>query len=311
MSIIRRTVATDYQAAPNNISELVELVDSGVRNGSDCGVLLDVHEKTLFKAVEQGDLEQVRLILNQDGQPLNITAVNSDGLTPLQVAVENKRLDIVKELLETSQGADLKTALLQAVLENDLECVQILLTKKPDVEIKQSDSYITPITLAAQLGHYDMVKLLMKNDQFIDEPCGSSCGCEKCALKSDMLRSQIAINSFRGLSSPNYMCLQYLMAKCGEKDPLTQAFDLNTKLERRAMEEQELSKEYLKLSQRCKRFAVDLYNECRSMKEITALLNIDEKDYNLSSETNVEKRSRANIMKTFRSAIESDHKEVR
>lgn len=301
-------MSMDYQAAPNNRLELVDLVDNG---GSGNGVLLEEHEKTLFKAVEQGDLEQVKLMLNQDSRPLNINAINSDGLTPLQVAVENKQLDIVKELLEKGEGADVKTALLQCVLENDLQCVQILLTKKADVGMKQTDSYITPIILAAQLGHYEMVNLLMKNDQSIDEPCESSCACEDCATKSNILRSQIAINSFRGLSSPDYMCLQYLMAKRGQKDPLTQAFELNTKLERRANEEPELSKEYLNLSERCKRFGVDLYNECRSTKEITALLNIDEQDFNLSSGTKVKTKSRANVTKTFRSAIESDHKEVR
>ena len=94
------------------------------------------------------------------------------------------------------------------------------------------------------------------------------------------------------------------------EDPLTQAFDLNTTLEKRANDERELKKEYLKLSERCKTFATDLYNGCRSMKEITALLNINEEQLNLSRGRGLNKRSRARVVEKLRRAIESDHKEV-
>ena len=93
-------------------------------------------------------------------------------------------------------------------------------------------------------------------------------------------------------------------------DPLTQAFELNKKVEERAKNEQELKKEYLKLSEQCKTFATDLYNGCRSMKEITALLNIDEKEFNLSCGKKVKKESRASVVEKLRTAIDSDHKEV-
>lgn len=97
----------------------------------------------------------------------------------------------------------------------------------------------------------------------------------------------------------------------GSEDPLTFAFELNKKVQKRAMDEPELKKEYLRLSERCKTFATDLYNGCRSMKEIMALLDIDEGQFDLSWGKKVEKDSRSNVVKKLRRAIESDHKEVR
>ena len=99
-------------------------------------------------------------------------------------------------------------------------------------------------------------------------------------------------------------------AKGGKKDPLTFAFELNTKVLKRSTDEPELKKEYLKLSERCKTFATDLYNGCRSMTEIMALLDIDEEQFDLSSGKTVDKDSRRNLVKKLRTAIESDHKEV-
>ena len=91
---------------------------------------------------------------------------------------------------------------------------------------------------------------------------------------------------------------------------MTLAFELNTKVQKRAKDESELKKEYLQLSERCKTFATDLYNGCRSMKEIMALLDIDEGQFDLSWDKKVDKDSRSNVVKKLRRAIESDHKEV-
>ena len=107
--------------------------------------------------------------------------------------------------------------------------------------------------------------------------------------------------------------LSYLDEKGTTDDPLTQAFKLNKDVQEQALIERELKKEYLKLSEICKTFATDLYNGCRSMKEIAALLDIDEKKLNELSNSNGkvdEVESRASVAKKIRIAIESDHKEV-
>ena len=86
---------------------------------------------------------------------------------------------------------------------------------------------------------------------------------------------------------------------------------MNTKVRERASDEPELKKEYLKISERCKTFATDLYNGCQSMKEIATLLDIDEDklifdchDKRLNGE------ERDCVVKKLRTAVKSGHIEV-
>ncbi len=201
----------DFSAPPDSKTELRELFVDGPGESLietvTTGVFLDQNEVEFFDAVESGDINLVKRKLDDINNPVNINAINSDGETALQIAVENNKFEIMKELL--AKGADLKIALLQCVIENDLECVKVLLSNKPDDIHISEDSYITPTILAAQLGHYEIVHLLIQNKYLIEKPHDCECTCSKeCGQKSDMLRSQIAINRFRGLSSPVYMCLR-------------------------------------------------------------------------------------------------------
>jgi ankyrin repeat protein len=95
-----------------------------------------------------------------------------------------------------------------AVERDDIDLVKSKLNDTNNIEISK-DSYITPIILAAQLGHYEIVNFLIQNNYVIEEPHDCKLNCsEECKKKSDMFRSQIAINRFRGLSNPVYMCLR-------------------------------------------------------------------------------------------------------
>ena len=190
-----------------NRTELKELLteapDGGPTRTAATGVFLDENEVEFFDAVERGDIDLVKSKLNDTNNPVNINAINSDGETALQIAVEHNHFDIMKVLLD--KKADLKIALLQCVIENDLECVKVLLSNTPKLT---GDSYITPTILAAKLGHYDIVHFLIQKNYLIEEPHSIECTCPECEQQSDMLRSHIAINRFRGLSSPVYMCLR-------------------------------------------------------------------------------------------------------
>ena len=201
----------EFSRPPDSKTELRELFVDGpgesLTETAKTGVFLDQNEVEFFEAVKRRDIDFVKGKLNDPKNPVNINAINSDGETALQIAAENSYFDIMTELL--AKGADLKIALLQCVVENDLECVKVLLSDKPDDIGISGDSYITPTILAAQLGHYAIVHFLVQNDYMIKEPHRFECVCsEECQKKSDMLRSQIAINRFRGLSSPVYMCLR-------------------------------------------------------------------------------------------------------
>ena len=199
----------DFLAAPERRTELRELfVDApsdNLNHAGTKGVFLNETESEFFDAIKDLDTALVRSKLNDKNNPVNINAINSDGLTPLQLAAKTDNPEIIQELLDN--GADLSLALLQCVVENDPESVEVLSSYAENIGIS-GDSYITPTILAAQLGHYEILNILIQNSHLIKEPHECECYCDECNQKSDMLRSQIAINRFRGLSSPAYMCLR-------------------------------------------------------------------------------------------------------
>ena len=85
---------------------------------------------------------------------------------------------------------------------------------------------------------------------------------------------------------------------------------MNTKVQKRASNEPELNKEYLKISERCKTFATDLYNGCQSMKEIATLLDIDEEKLIRDCDKRLDRGIRDCVVKTLRTAVKSGHIEV-
>lgn len=134
----------------------------------------------LFKAVNAGDVEQVKLALETDTNFNNrynialINAVNFGFLDIVKVLLENGadpnaensealinavnygHLDIVKILLEN--GADPNAAFINAVKYGRLDIVKVLLEKEINADIKK-------ITLldAAYFGHFEIAKLLLEN----------------------------------------------------------------------------------------------------------------------------------------------------
>ena len=198
-----------FFAPPERQTELRELFVDGpgdlLNQTGISGIFLNENESEFFDAIKERDIALVRSKLNDKNNPVNINAINSDGLTPLQLAAKNDNPEIIQELLDN--GADSNLALLQCVVENDLESVEVLSNNTENIGIS-GDSYITPTILAAQLGHYEVLNILIEKNYLIKEPDECECVCSECNQKPDMLRSQIAINRFRGLSSPAYMCLR-------------------------------------------------------------------------------------------------------
>lgn len=215
-SIPRVLTKMTFLPAPECRTELRELyVDvpgDSLHQAATSGVFLNENESEFFDAIKTGNIDLVRSKLNNEDNPVNINAINSDGLTALQIAAKSGNSEIIKELL--GKGADLNIALLQCVVEKDSESVAVLILSNHVQDIGLSgDNYITPSILAAQLGHYEIVHFLIENNYLIKEPHECECFCDECNGKSDMLLSQIAINRFRGLASPVYMCLRWAIVK--------------------------------------------------------------------------------------------------
>ena len=190
-----------FAAAPETSFELQErYLDSADGNSTRISDAR-VSNEEFFNAVARGDVDTVESKIKDTNNPIDVNAINSDGKTALQIAAKKGHKDVIEKLL--TGKADLKYALLRCVYENDLQCLEVLLTHHENSD----DHLLAPIIKAAQLGHYEIVEHFMSKDYLIDDPDKCEYKRERCKLNSEMLRSRIAINCFRGLSSPVYICL--------------------------------------------------------------------------------------------------------
>ena len=242
-------------------------------------------ERKLFKAVAKGDLDEVKSSLKCD-----VNCINSSGKTVLQVAVNLKnatvRNDMINSLLDG--GADLELALLYAVRESDVKSVDILLqffdpsslmpTSLKFTSIKRQ-GYVTPLILAACFQNFQIVKLLLEHGFTISDlqtDPQRSVG-SKIEASEKLGPAVFRLYRYRALASPVFMAASFLQNPLSGSDPVHRACILNKELSDIAEQEYEFRKEYLELSDGCKEFAVTLLNECRSMKEIRCVMEMQNK----------------------------------
>ena len=117
-----------------------------------------------------GDVEKVRDLLATD--PTLVDGKTSDGVTPLLLAAQNGRLEVVRLLLEKGAAVDARsnegaTPLIHAATKGRLEVVRLLLEKGAAVNAKGNDG-LTPLIAAARKGHLEVVRLLLEKDAAVD-----------------------------------------------------------------------------------------------------------------------------------------------
>ena len=273
---------------------LEDLTDSHPRD-----TVLTEDQSGFLDAVRDGNDGEVRAYVVD--KSVDVNCVNLLGETALQVAVNNDRHDIAKFLVE--QGADVGSALLQAVAKESIDWVKALLefVENPKTQSSKTSPgspgaqtseaqlysrYISPLMLAAQNNNQEIVRLFFEKGHTIKEPPfhNRSCKCSECETESmgERLGSSIyRLHSYRALTSPVYLCMSYLLQTSAEekdikssKDPIVRAFLLNRKLENLVETEYEFKSDYRTLSNSCEEFAVSLLTKCRSMEEISCVMSV-------------------------------------
>lgn len=164
------------------------------------GITTIGYSQKLYKAVENGDIEKVKTLLekgadvaeyNKDGLfPLwratadnnyEITAlliknaadvnqaikVEPGNSTPIEMPCQEGYLDIVKLLVENGADVNFKgyrdfTPIRVAARNGHLEIVQYLAHHGAEIDIKAMDG-ATPLEHAASKGHFEIVKFLIEN----------------------------------------------------------------------------------------------------------------------------------------------------
>jgi uncharacterized protein len=127
--------------------------------------------KELFAAIKQHDTARVKALLTGGVDP-NEPQQDWPGLLPMQVAIhalaDGGELDVLLALLE--HGADVnawdaerdRTPLLEAVCENQLAAVELLLNAGAEPNVRSSEGD-TPLRACAEVGNVVMASLLLRS----------------------------------------------------------------------------------------------------------------------------------------------------
>lgn len=238
---------------------------------------LQAGEKEFFKLVASGNVYEARNFL-QSNSGFNINCQNFQGVTALHIAMQNKDEAMVEFLLG-QDGIDVADNHLHAIRDNQLKLLQMLLAKMQDVSpglefvgvTHSSDfpDHVTPLILASQCGHYEIIEYLIERGHRIQKPHKPECNCSDCRQRwaeDDMLHDEsLRLNLYRAVSNPAYICH-------ATNDPIYTAFQLSTELMKCSYLCPQFRTAYFELSQEISNFAVDLIATCRSTEEMELVL---------------------------------------
>lgn len=148
------------------ISLLFGLLGNAFANASQKPVN---HEQYFLAAVSRGEIENVRTFISEG---ININYQEpKNGMDALSIAAFNKNKEMVNLLLESRIDVNLKnklgvTALQSAILANDLESVNLILSAGAKSTV--SNAGLTSIMLAASVGNSDIIKVFMNRGESIN-----------------------------------------------------------------------------------------------------------------------------------------------
>lgn len=133
---------------------------------------LSAKEDILIDEVKKGNVENVRMILTESPDIVNITS--ESGATPLLYAIQNSNFQIVELLL--SKGADINkrsatgaSPLLFAIQKGRNAIVNALIENGADINERHIQNGSTPLLIAAQHGHIDIVKQLVRSGAIVNK----------------------------------------------------------------------------------------------------------------------------------------------
>ncbi|CAG9825081.1 unnamed protein product [Phaedon cochleariae] len=234
-------------------------------------------EKKFFELVATGDVVVVREYL-ENHPALNINCTNFQGVSALLISVQSHAETMVEFLL-TQPGIDIGDCVLHAVRDGHAAILTLLLDKlaqtSPSLEFvgvtRSSDfpDHVTPLILAAQCGHYEIIKMLIERGHSISKPHPPSCRCSDCRVRlehDDLLHAEsLRLNLYRAVANPAYICYS-------THDPILAAFHLSQELKESSFLVPEFRTAYAELASEISMFAVDLIACCRSTNEMELIL---------------------------------------
>ncbi|XP_077273858.1 short transient receptor potential channel 5 isoform X3 [Temnothorax americanus] len=145
---------------------------------------------------------------------------------------------------------------LHAIRDNQMRIAAMILNKlnelTPGLEyagVTHSPDFpddTTPLAVAAQYGHFEMIDMLRFRRHILQKPHPPSCNCDEICKpereRSDILTiEKMRLFMYRAISNPVYICQT-------EEDPILKAFQLSAELRKEASFDKEFYPDYIALS---------------------------------------------------------------
>ncbi|KAG6447601.1 hypothetical protein O3G_MSEX005070 [Manduca sexta] len=246
------------------------------------------HQRVYLPKLQPSEAEYIRLVSEnsvaavkkyiEDHPELNINCTNFQGVSALHVSVQKRFEDMVEFLLKFT-NIEIGDTALQAVRDNSIKILEMLLNAlknvSPGLEFggaahsTEFPLHVTPIILAAQLGRYEIIGMLLARGHTILRPHFPKCPCVACknsfVTEDPLYTSSARLSVYRAISSPAYL----VHTSC---DPVLSAFLLAIELTDNAAASRHLASAYMKLRDNVRIFAVDLIGCCRTSEEVELML---------------------------------------
>ncbi|XP_026725922.1 short transient receptor potential channel 4-like [Trichoplusia ni] len=238
---------------------------------------LQAHETDFLALVSEDDVDAVKTYVASHPD-LNLNCINFQGVSALHIAVQNRSVAMVEFLL-THPNIEIGDNVLHAIHYNSIKILEMLLNAQskisPGLEFAGTThstdypAHVTPLILAAQMGHYELVSLLIDRGHCIARPHVPNCRCIACKnslVNEDPLHASSArLSVYRAIASPAYLVHV-------SSDPILTAFRLTAELADNAAAYRHIAGAYLQLSDDVSAFAVDLIGCCRTSEEVEFIL---------------------------------------
>ncbi|XP_077485192.1 short transient receptor potential channel 4-like [Amblyomma americanum] len=236
---------------------------------------LDTDELHYFELVESGKISDLAAFFTNHPK-LKKDCLNCQGYTVLHVAARNKNLPMVRTLVQS--GVRLKDVLLHAVETGDLALTRFFVEElgKSDRQCEtrgysSSPTYtsdVSPVILAAQLGHWAIIRFFVKRGCTVEPPHKASCLCKTCLKVMSLEGVNVStrnLNTYKAICNPHYM-LQV------SGDPFLDSFIYVQSMRETADGQEEFRMAYSEEVAKLRTFICRLLDQCRTVDETRVLL---------------------------------------
>jgi ankyrin repeat protein len=122
-------------------------------------------QETIFEISRSGTIEQLKEVIQKDSNCVNY--IDKNGFSPLILACYKGNIEVSKYLIDIVQDVNYQsqegTALMAAVMRNNLELINLLLNKNANINPSNANG-VNALMLAIQFKRTEIIKIFLEKN---------------------------------------------------------------------------------------------------------------------------------------------------